>query len=175
MRFLSLPESRDWCAAAGIHLDAASLSPLSPRKALSVRCAIPNSSTRLAWFAAWLTVTVPAINERLVCITETGIWPSSESASLVKHLRQGYGETRSVEEAPGTLATANDVEDLAAWLMVAILSGWDVVLAGTQDVVRIFISHDEWVEFSSDAQGMIDQIVAEAEAAELRILEPRAV
>jgi hypothetical protein len=167
MRFLSRTDAQHWCEREAI------TSAEGGRPTL--RCAFPDAGTKLPWFAAWLAVAVPGISERLLWVTETGVWPSSENWTLVSRLRAGYGETRSVDDAPAIVTSAEETEDLAAFVLLALLSGWDARLVGTQDLLRVSISHDEWIEFSADGHGLIDQLRSELRAADIRILEPRAV
>jgi hypothetical protein len=175
MRFLGPSEARQWCERSGVRLapdEPPTAAPAPPR--VSARFALPQSP-RLPWFAGWLVVTVPGVDERLLWVTETGIWESSENWALVNGLRRGYGETRGVNQAPALAATATEVEELAAFVLVTLVSGWDAELYGTQDLVRVIISHDEWVEFSSEDHGIIEQIVEELESADIQRGPPRAV
>ena len=145
------------------------------RQWASVRFAFPAEHPRLNWFASWLVLTVPGIEARLLWIRETGIWESSENWALINGLRRSYGESRAVADAPALVAAATEVEELSAFTLVALVSGWDAELLGTNDLIRIWISHDEWVEFRSRDQGMLDQITAELEAAGLDRGPARAV
>jgi hypothetical protein len=175
MRFLDPREARQWSERSGVRLDAnepPTAAPSAPR--VSARFAIP-ASPRLPWFAGWLVVTVPGIDERLLWVTETGIWESSENWALINGLRRGYGEARGIDQVPAVVASATEIEDLAAFVLVALVSGWDAELYGTQDLVRVIISHDEWVEFSSEDQGIIEQIIAELASADIQRGPSRAV
>ena len=154
MRFLDVSAARDWCNRAGV-------APEAQRGSRpTVRCAVPSTSTRLTRFAGWLVVTVPAVGERLLWVRETGIWPSSENWTFIQRLRQGYGESRGVAEAPAIAAADDEIDDLAGFVLVVLMAGWDADMFGTQDLLQITISHDEWVEFSASDPGLIGQIEA---------------
>ena len=137
MQFLTDAEASAWCERAAI-------APLQKTETWPrVRCAVPAASARLAWFADWLVRQVPGIHERLLWIRETGIWPSSENLALVDGLRRGFGERRPVGQAPATSASAEQAAELAALVVVTLLCGWDAELYGSQDMLRVIISHDE--------------------------------
>lgn len=175
MRFLGPSEARQWTTRSGVRLgpkEPPTAAPIAPR--VSARFTLP-PSPRLPWFAGWRVVTVPGIDERLLWVTDIGIWESSENWALINGLRRGYGETRGVDQAPAIAASATEIDDLAAFVLVTLLSGWDAELYGTQDLLRVTISHDEWVEFSSEDQGIIDQICAELASADIQRGPPRAV
>ena len=61
----------------------------------------------------------------LLWITEWSIWPSSENLHLYYRLRHTYGDHRLLHEAPGHLFLEYESEDLATFLQVAMLNGWE--------------------------------------------------
>ena len=95
------------------------------------------------WIATDLTYRRPV----LLWITEWGIWPSSENWHLFYRLRQAYGESRLLHEAPGHLFLNSEYEDLATFLQIAILNGWGGYVLTEADYVNVFFSHDEYIDF----------------------------
>ena len=175
MHFLDPSEARQWCERSGVRLGLEGpRSRAAESPSISLRIALPQTP-RLPWFAGWLVVTVPGIDERLLWVTETGIWPSSENWALINGLRRGFGEMRGIDEAPAIVASATETEELSAFVLLTLMSGWDAQLYGTRDMLRVVISHDECVEFSSEDQGIIDQITAELATVNIRPVPLRAV
>src|SRR5208337_4967622 len=93
-----------------------------------------------------LTFRMPA----LLCITESGIWGGSENWHLYYKLRQGCGDRLLLDEAPGHLFLEYESEDLASFLQVAMLNGWDGYLLTQADYVNLFVSHDEYIDFYAE-------------------------
>jgi hypothetical protein len=165
MKFLTVKEAKVWCRGAGIA--AKEFAEPWP----SLRCATPAEPGRTAWFARWIVGTIPAVGSRLMWPKDWGIWPSSENWTLVQRLRAGYGESRPFEDAPVVLAEPTEIEDLAAFLEVGLLSGWDIQVFGTHDVLRVWISHDEWAELRRESASLLDQIRAELTGASIELLD----
>lgn len=101
------------------------------------------------------TLAIPGTGERLLWITSWGIWPTSENWELFAALRRGYNERRSIEDAPAILASATEVDELAAFVQVSLIFGWDAHLVGTGDLLSVFVSHDEFVEYSSPSNDLL--------------------
>src|SRR6058998_822574 len=172
MRFLTFPEAADWCRLHKheLHPNQSPVRLVGP----AVHFAFPSPDHRLTWFSKWLTVTTPAIGERLLWTTGWGIWPSSENWTLFHRLRSGFGESRGIEEAPAVVAGPDEVEELAAFVHIALLFGWDAHLLSAKGMTRTFISHDEWVSISSTDEGLLKAVTEELKAANVRLLPGRA-
>ncbi len=61
---------------------------------------------------------------------------------LYYHLRQSYGNHMLIDEAPGHLFLDYETEDLATFLYVAMLFGWDAELEPYFHYVKGRLSHD---------------------------------
>ena len=77
---------------------------------------------------------------------------SSQNWHLYYRLRQSYGDQRLVDEAAGHVFLDYEEADFVSFLQIGILAGWDMWLVpqldyGKADTARIFVSHDESVEF----------------------------
>ncbi len=83
----------------------------------------------------------------LLWVSAWNVWPSSENWHLYYRLRQSYGDQRLLEEAPGHLFLEHEAEDLASFLQLAMLNGWDGYVLTQADYVNVFFSHDEYIDF----------------------------
>lgn len=122
---------------------------------MTYRLAFPREPGRLYHLAHWIATQLTFRMPALLWIRETGIWGSSENWHLYYRLRQSYADSRLLGEAPGHLFLAHEAEELASFLQVAMLNGWDADLFTEADYVSLFCSHDEFVEFHArDEQNM---------------------
>lgn len=106
------------------------------------------------WIAASLTHRMPT----LLWISDWGVWPGSENWHLYYKLRQSYGDQQLLEEAPGHLFLEHEAEDLASFLQLAILNGWDGYVLTHADYVNVFFSHDEYIEFFANNDSNLVEI-----------------
>jgi len=102
---------------------------------------------RLLFLAHWIASELTYRRPTLLWITEWGIWPSSENWHLYYRMRQTYGDSRLLHEAPGHLCLDYEVEDLASFLQMAMLNGWGGYILTEADYVNAFFSHDEYIDF----------------------------
>src|SRR5262245_36546685 len=90
-------------------------------------------------------------SERLVWMTEWGVWPSSEHMPLYTALRQAFGGKRPLIEAPGHLFQLGEDDNGLSFFITAALFLWDVYLLGAGGDFAAFLSHDEFCIVSSRA------------------------
>jgi len=94
-----------------------------------------------------------AWEECLVWLTGWGVWPSGEDWPRFYAWREGHGERRSLEAAPGHLFRAGEAVDLEALLTQVLENGWDATLlparGGAATDRRVITSHDEWIAMQS--------------------------
>ena len=64
----------------------------------------------------------------LLRVTNPDVWGSNNNWHLYYRLRQSYGDRLLMWEAPGHLFLDYEMEDLATFLHVAMLFGWDADL-----------------------------------------------
>ena len=81
-------------------------------------------------------------SEVLLWVTATRIW--SANLHLYYRFREGYGDRRLVEQAPGHLFLNYEKTDLLSYLQIIIQNGWDFYALGAEDYARLFVSHDEY-------------------------------
>ena len=148
MRCLTSEEARAWCQ---VQLDERGLSVSPSVERHSARRPIPQEVTRLTWFCRHLERALQPRKACLLWATAWGIWGSSENLHLYYTLRRAYGDLRLLHEAPAHLFLDYEAVDLVSFLEVGILCGWDLHLLPAAGYTRAFVSHDEFVEFASDA------------------------
>jgi hypothetical protein len=106
------------------------------------------------WIATQLTFRMPT----LLWVTEWGIWPSSENWHLYYRVRHSYSDHRLLYEAPGHLFLEYEAEDLASFLQLSMLNGWSGYILTHANYANVFFSHDEYLDFYSDNQTMINDV-----------------
>jgi hypothetical protein len=122
------------------------------------RIEYPPEPYRVFYFAHWISSELTYRKPTLLFITEWGIWPSSENWHLYYKLRQTYGDTRLLHEAPGHLFLEHEGEDLASFLQVCMLNGWGGYVLTDANYVNAFFSHDEYINFFGDENANLLEI-----------------
>lgn len=107
----------------------------------------PSSAGRMLYVARWIATQTTYREPVLLWLTEWGVWPSSENWHLYYRLRQSYGDSRLLHEAPGHYFLDYEMEDLASFLQLTMLCGWDGYVLTGANYVNTFISHDEFIDF----------------------------
>jgi hypothetical protein len=121
------------------------------------RVSYPPKGYRYFYLAHWVATSLACRRPTLLWITEWGIWPSSENWHLYYKLRQSYGDSRLLQEAPGHLFLEHESEDLATFLQVAMLNGWGGYVLIHAGDVDAFFSHDEYFEFfAEDSENLVE-------------------
>jgi hypothetical protein len=109
-------------------------------------------------------------------VKEFGIFPSNENLHLYYRLRQSYGDFRLLREAPGHLFLEYEDADLASFLQLGIVSGWDMhvfpeLAYGERDTARAVICHDEWISLHHRQDWAIKEWRESLQQAKYRLLE----
>ena len=151
MRFYTKEESEKWLSERQRRKP-----DLIPSKGTE-RIGYPPEPHRIFFVAHWIASELTFRRPALLFITEWGIWPSSENWHLYYKLRQSYGDTRLLQDAPGHLFLEHEVEDLASFLQVSMLNGWGGYVLTEADYVNAFFSHDEYIDsFAKDSTNLAD-------------------
>lgn len=108
----------------------------------SERFAYPREPYRIFFISHWIAASLTHRMPTLLWISGWGVWPASENWHLYYKLRQSYGDLRLLEEAPGHLFLEHETEDVASFLQLAMLNGWDSYLLTQADYVNVFFSHE---------------------------------
>jgi hypothetical protein len=82
----------------------------------------------------------------LVCIKETGIFPSCEHFDLFDTYRLGAGETRCLEDAPLQIFSPGEDAALISILCLIFYFSWNAEIASMDARWLITVSHDDWIE-----------------------------
>ena len=125
---------------------------------LRLRTSYPREPYRMFYIAHWISSELVFRMPTLLWVTEWGIWPSSENWHLYYRLRQSHGDHRLLHEAPGHLCLEHEAEDLASFLQLSMLNGWGGYVLTQANYANVFFSHDEYLDFYSDRQDMIDEV-----------------
>jgi len=170
MRTLTPSELKDWCSRQGVELDDRGIPRHPHGGSLAVRCDLSNI-TKLTWFCRFIERSLQPREHCLLWVIVWGVWPSSENWHLYYRLRQSHGDKRLIHEAPGHLFLDFEEADLISFVEVGLICGWDMYLIPTAGYGRVFVSHDEWVEFAMNDPAATEKIRAELDKAGLN---PRA-
>jgi hypothetical protein len=150
MRFLTGEQCTAWCKQHDVSL--ADLSTLSSKPGWFRRRYLLKELTDPNYYslANLITTLVEPFERCLLWVTSTGIWPSRENLHLYYRLRQSNGDFRLAEEAPGHLFLGHERAEMASFVFLGLLAGWDMSLFSSFDYARVLISHDGFVELASD-------------------------
>jgi hypothetical protein len=139
MRFYTARECEEWLT------DRERVRPEQAPGILVERLCYPPAPGRILYCAHWIASNTSYRMPVLLWITEWGIW--RENWHLYYKLRQTYGDSRLLHEAPGHLFLDYEMEDLASFLQLAMLYGWGGYILTQADYVNAFFSHDEYIDF----------------------------
>jgi hypothetical protein len=175
MRLLNQTESAEWCERLNVELDQ----KRQPSRQLSnphrLHCAFPPSFPQLLWFSRVIESALQPRQACLLWVTGYGIFPSNENQHLYYRLRQSYGDTRLLHEAPGHLYLDYERPDVVTLLHLSILFGWDVHVIPSVGYGRAFVCHDEWIDIGFDDGSKFAETRKELERAKLRVSVPTTV
>jgi len=108
---------------------------------------------QLTNFSQCLVKFVQPFDHCLLWVTTWGVWRSSENLHLFYRLRDSYGERRQLPDAPGMMFLAYEGADLATFVELALIFGWDFYLLPLERYGTAFVSHDEYLQlFTDDAE-----------------------
>ena len=144
MHFYTAPECQAWLSERGRR------KPDSIPDAAVERIRYPPEPYRIFFVAHWIATALTHGRPTLLFVTEWGIWPSSENWHLYYRLRQTYGDSRLLPDAPGHWFLGHEAEDLASFLQLFLLNGWGGYVLTEANYVNAFFSHDEYIDFFAD-------------------------
>ncbi len=165
MRFISPEGCRTWARENSVALTE----PGWP----CLRFAFPAEFYRVTWFAWYLRDVFSGTREVLLWVKEWGIWPSSENWNLYHRLREVQGNRESLQETSGHVFDAKELDDLATFLQVGILFGWDLSVLAVPDHARLFVSHDGYVELASTDEALLARCQSELRSANISMGDGR--
>jgi hypothetical protein len=155
MRCLTKIESEEWFSANSFNSEA------SPSDEIFViRAKIPQPFGRTFWLSQVLSKSFIDFDNCLLWVTTWGVWRSSENFHLFYKLRETYGERRLISEVPGHLFQKYEQSDLATFIQVTLLFGWDFHLRPSPAWIQGFVSHDGWFELFATSETNLEDVKA---------------
>jgi len=110
------------------------------------RYKFPADSGRKVYLARMIASLFKVEQNILVYLQNVGVFPSSSHRPLLYRLREAWGERRNVEEFPGHLFAAAEIDDVASLLILAYEFFWDCFIIGEGGSLAVYISHDEYYD-----------------------------
>jgi hypothetical protein len=145
MQFLTKDQCAAWVTKERFRFAAApSWRDLEKVGFHATRFATPADAGARIALARILWSSVSDQSERLLWMTEWGVWPSSEHMPLYASLRQVFGDKRRLIDAPGHLFQLGEDDNGLSFLIIAAVFLWDVYLLGSGGDFAAFLSHDEF-------------------------------
>jgi hypothetical protein len=116
----------------------------------------PHQLIHLARLVAHLTYDESHFRSASLWITQWGVWNDHDEAVILttmERFRQGYGENRSIQVAPGHFFRHDEFVESVACMLQPMLVGWDAYYVpqwswGTLDYF-VFVSHDGFLRIET--------------------------
>lgn len=177
MRYLTSNECAEWCTGHGIQLGSDGLPErYPPNTGGVVAFYLPETPGQLTWLCRFVSLSLKPRRECLLWVKEFSIFPSSENLHLYYRLRQSYGDLRLLHEANGHLFLDYEEADLASFLQIGIVNGWDMhvfpaLAYGEPDTARAVICHDEWIALHHRQESAIKEWRESLHKAKYRLMK----
>ena len=154
MRFLTYPESAEWCSQRGyptrqVHINGGPEPDIQAHEFHRVEFALPTTAARRVWLTRFLYGLVDPSPELLIWVGDWAVWPDRQHMPLFSRFRQAFGEHRPLIEAPGHLVAPTEIDDGVSILTTSLLFLWDCHILTTSGRDVVFVSHDEFGWFGS--------------------------
>lgn len=171
MRFFTPSECAEWCERLELPLDNCR----KPKRELAhphrLRCTFLPSFTQLLWFSRLIESALQPRETCLLWVTDWGIFSSNENYHLYYRLRESYGDSRLLHEAPGHLCLDYERPEVVTLIELCILFGWDAHLIPTVGYGRAFVCHDERAILGFDDENEFNETRKALEGTGIKILE----
>jgi hypothetical protein len=126
----------------------------------------PHQLVHLARLVAHLTYEEIHFHSASLWITQWGVWNDHDEAVALKTIerfRQGYGENRSLQRAPGHFFRHDEFVESVACLLQPMLVGWDAYYIpqwswGPLDYF-VFVSHDCFLHIETRTAEMYEKAI----------------
>ena len=150
MWYLSNEEAKDWCLGRGLQIDEERRPVISTRAHCITKSLTQLKPLRLTWMSRWIAEYLQPYQECLLWVTLWDVWNSSENFHLYYRLRESYGDRRQLSAAPGHLFGSHESSDLATFIELALIFGWDFYLLTSPEYQTAFVSHDEFMQLCTN-------------------------
>jgi hypothetical protein len=155
---LTPDESRQWAETHGFALDDRHHPLLDGREKSVTLSLVDGKWSRLAPLSSFLVSQLDPFDECFLWVTLWGVWSSSENLHLFYRVRESYGERRQLAQAPGHRFLRHESADLATFIQMGLQFGWDFYLLPAPTHHAAFISHDEFLQFSTNDAKVAEQV-----------------
>ncbi len=176
MRYLTPDECVEWCNRHDVKLGSDRLPERYPSNTGEVvPFCLPETPGQLTWLCRFISESLKPRFACLLWVKESGIFPSNENLHLYYRLRQSYNDVRLLNEAPGHFFLDYEDADLASFLQLGIVNGWDMhvfpeLAYGGMDA-RAVICHDEWIALHHRQEWAAKEWREQLQKAQYRFLE----
>lgn len=148
MKLLGSDAAKSWCGDHSIRLDDTG-HPATHGPDLTVdQYCVPAEAAKHFWFSQLIEKQLQPWSRCLVWVSEWGIWPSSENWHLYYKLRPKSQDKCLIEDASAHLMLSHEASDLVSLVHLVLSFGWNAYILTAEDYARVFVSHDEWIEFA---------------------------
>jgi hypothetical protein len=120
----------------------------------------PKTASRCLYSALWIAQNVGYQRPVLLWVTESGVCDSN--GHMYYRLRQSYQDFRLIDEAPGHYFLGHESEDLASFIQLVMVNGWDAYLLTEIDCINAFFSHDGFTDVFSNNKALLDEFCKNA-------------
>ena len=151
MRFLTAEECEVWLANRGRQKE-----DLEKGK-FSLDIKYPGQPYTFLHFGEWISWYLVHREPVLLWVTCWDVW-GSENWHLYYTLRRNHADRRLLEDAPGHLFVGYERADIASFIQLTMLHGWDAYYLQHADYVSARFSNDEFVTFYSRAREQLEPI-----------------
>jgi hypothetical protein len=176
MKALTQAEAIQWCRVRKHDLSDQAPPRIVNTEFSNLRVEVPKLAEKQLWFSRFIEGSVRPWTRCLFWVTTYGVWPSSENWHLYYRLRQSCGDLQLIEDAPAHLFHEHETYDVISFVQIALGAGWDFYLLPDTDTdySRIFVSHDEFVDFFMRHASALDDVRSDLLKAGVKILSTSA-
>ena len=160
MWLLTNDESRNWCLRSGFRVDDANRPFIKNYPYSVTKPTAEMKWSRLTWLSRSVSEYLEPFDECLLWVRLWGVWKSSENLHLYYRLRESYGDRRQLSDAPGHLFAPHEGTDLATFIQLGLMFGWDFYLLTSPPSRTAFVSHDEFIHLYADSAGAAEKAQA---------------
>jgi hypothetical protein len=152
VRLLSNEEATAWCAQRGIEVDGRGfLSFPGQRTALNVSLHHKFTEGKLIYICRAIAACpdLEVFDGGLLWIREWGVWNELDEAAGKLLFERARGDQASLYDKPAIFVEQSEFTELHAFLVPAVLVGWDAFFVPKRSDFIIFHSHDCYLSILS--------------------------
>lgn len=119
------------------------------------KCEYPKDSGKKVGLARLVFQLLDTDSDLFLWLQNWNVWPSCGHVPLLLRLRQGLGENRTLDQAPGHLLPKGERDDALSILILSLEFYWDCLVVETSGRLAFFTSHDEYCGFMSNEEAIM--------------------